>query len=151
MQQITPYKTNGSGKSTCLSACNDGFTTNGDPLHKCEACHEMCETCADDGKVGDKDLCKTCSKEYPFMYSATSTCMKECGLGFYKVNDKTCDKCSSPCYDCQSDKYNCTLCDSKGTTPALFVSSRTQNDQTIVRGTCRSVCPNGYFFDKTLP
>lgn len=109
----------------------------------------MCRTCQDNGLVGDKDKCKSCSRSHPFMYSPDNVCYKECGIGYYEVNKQACDKCSEPCKDCFGDKFNCTLCDAKSKAPALFTGRRQQGNKTITRSTCYKQCPNGFFMDKT--
>lgn len=64
---------------------------------------------------------------------------------------KSCDLCSLPCKDCKGDKFNCTLCDHKSDSPALFTQVLSIRGKTQTRGTCYKTCPNGYFIDKTNP
>ena len=135
--------------ATCKSNCDDGFTSNGQPEFKCSKCDESCATCFDNNEVGDAKKCKTCSESHRFMYSPLSQCMQECTVGFYQVNDNTCDACADPCKDCGGDKFNCTLCHPEGEAPALFVGTQKQGDTEITRGTCYKTCPNGYFFDQS--
>ena len=45
------------------------------------------------------------------------------------------------------DKYNCTLCDSNGATPALFTDKRELSGKTVVRSTCFKTCPTGFFYN----
>lgn len=128
-------------KSTCELKCPDGYTSNGDPNRICVKCNEMCKTCRDDGKVGDKDICVSCADKYPFFYPPSATCLQQCTNGFYKVSDKTCDKCGTPCENCEGDKYNCLSCDHKSANPALYKTSTNVRGEVINRGTCRSTCP----------
>lgn len=119
------------GQSTCLTACKNGWTSNGHPKHVCERCNPRCQSCEDQGAKGDKDLCKACSLGYPFSYGFSipeknirvQTCFKECGTypekpepgtkprGLYKITSKACGACATLCLDCQGDKFNCTKCD----------------------------------------
>jgi len=72
--------------ATCLPSCDPGWTTNGNkPDLNCVKCNVMCDSCEDDGDVGDKDRCKTCSKDYPFAYTAQAMCKKTCDF----FEDKT--------------------------------------------------------------
>mmetsp|Transcript_21112 Transcript_21112/g.32734 ORF Transcript_21112/g.32734 Transcript_21112/m.32734 type:complete len:97 (+) Transcript_21112:730-1020(+) len=88
----------GSGESTCINKCPDGFTSNGDDdLFKCVPCDETCVTCQDNGQVGDIKRCTECSESFPNMYSPEARCMEVCNNGFYEVVEKQCDKCDDIC------------------------------------------------------
>jgi len=165
--------------ATCLSSCDPGWTTNGpvpsavlsdepifDDLVPCVKCNVMCDSCEDDGNVGDKDRCKTCSKDYPFAYTAQAMCKKTCDYfldpskadpntgkkplrtGLFRVNWKTCGECSPICKDCEGDKFNCTLCD-VAQKKALFQKRMVIGGKSVIQGTCHNRCPNTYFMDKT--
>lgn len=74
------------GNSTCLIACPDGYTIDGDTeFHRCVKCDESCATCEDNGLVGDKSKCITCSETHPFMYAPKSLCMETCSNGYYRL------------------------------------------------------------------
>lgn len=150
-----------SGNSTCLTSCPDtfvdangvkqaGFTSNGDnKYHKCVQCDPSCNTCQDNGLVGDIKRCVTCSKSHPFMFTPEARCMDKCTVGYYQLGEETCDTCSFPCQDCSGDKFNCNKCDPKGTNPVLFSSIVEVSGKNTTRATCRTTCPNGFFIDKT--
>jgi len=120
------------GNSTCGTRCDNGWTTDGDKrLHECVTCNPRCESCEDQGVVGDVDRCQECSPAYPFKYAKEKTCFTQCGTfpevpvpgqpakGLYKINSKTCGECDDVCLDCEGDKFNCTRCD-KAIEKALF-------------------------------
>ena len=47
---------------TCQSACDDGFSTDGDiESLRCQMCDASCATCLDDGVVGDAAKCVECN------------------------------------------------------------------------------------------
>lgn len=83
LQTTTKWDGNKGGLSNCQVQCDSGFTSDGNKDKICDNCNEVCKTCVDNGRKGDKDKCIECSEEFPYMYSATSTCMKECGVGFW--------------------------------------------------------------------
>ena len=49
------------GSNVCNSKCDNGFTTNGDPNKVCVKCNSICANCKDEGKLGDKDQCLSCT------------------------------------------------------------------------------------------
>lgn len=62
LQTYSPWDKKGNGKSTCLGACEKGYTTNGDKeKHVCVDCHESCAECQDNGFKGDDKKCRKCS------------------------------------------------------------------------------------------
>lgn len=157
-------------EQTCSGLCAPGFTSNGSTDGECVPCDITCATCQDNGLVGDKYKCQTCSTCFPYMYSPLSKCMKTCydEPGYYKVTSKgadgvekssfTCDRCQEPCHNCRGDRYNCTQCESAGKTPALFTNrivlpaeKKGEDLRVIYRGTCYRQCPNGYYIDKSIP
>lgn len=142
----------GAGTATCKTDCDKGYTSNGSDPKSCVKCSEECETCQDDNRVGDNKRCIKCNAQIaPFMYSPEQMCMKECGLGFYKVesaNPPACDKCSQPCSDCSGDKYNCTQCDALSPQKTLYVQSLSIDGQMQARGSCYNSCPAGFFMNE---
>ena len=152
LYELTEYKADGSGVSTCDNECPAGFTTNGDRENFiCTNCDSKCAECLDDGNEGDMYKCTVCKPGWK-IYAPDQTCMQTCGTGYYEVNSETCDRCSAPCMDCYGDKFNCIQCDASSTTnSALFTSIMISNNVETFRSDCRADCPSGYFLDTTDP
>lgn len=123
-----PWK-DGEGDSTCLTRCENGWTSNGGVNSDwvCVRCNPRCETCEDQGQIGDLDKCLECSTFWPFLYPEKQTCFQKCDrfplekpnvgednypqVGLYQVDSDTCGRCDDSCLRCQDDKFNCTKCD----------------------------------------
>jgi hypothetical protein len=156
-----PWK-DGEGDSTCLTRCENGWTSNGGETTDwvCERCNPRCETCEDQGVVGDKDKCLECSLDYPFLYPDKQTCFVKCEkfpevpepgssakpYGLYQVDSDTCGRCDDGCLRCAEDKFNCTKCDLENKL-ALFQKKLTIGGRETLQGSCRKRCVSGYYLD----
>lgn len=87
----------GPGVRTCKSACPDGFFANGSTCSECNASCSLCRNAS--------DVCQKCAPGY---YAKNTTCVKDCGLGYYL--DTICKPCDSTCADCEVTATNCTSC-----------------------------------------
>lgn len=92
--------------STCLSSCQDGYTTDGNVenpndevtrYYRCIECEMFCGTCQGQakpdpktgeityyGKAGDKQRCVTCSEIFQFLVAKEEKCYVTCGAGYYE-------------------------------------------------------------------
>ena len=69
---------------TCLTKCPAGYTTNGDTTNRlCVPCDSSCGTCVDNGAVGDRYKCLTCSSGYNFRSTVDMKCLTNCSNGYY--------------------------------------------------------------------
>jgi proprotein convertase subtilisin/kexin type 5 len=128
-------------KQTCQSKCDPGWTSNGDPKKHCSRCESSCETCSDNGKVGDRNLCLTCGILFNFLipsdYSCigpncTGSCESECPAGMYDGGNGVCMRCDPSCRTCFGSANNCKSCYLASFRPFLFDSA------------CIEQCPSGY-------
>ena len=86
-------------ESTCKGRCDDGWTTNGDANKVCDRCDSSCGTCADNGSVGDKNVCLTCAPGYGLR--SGSLCVSECPIGTYESGTR-CLPCDANCLTCEN-------------------------------------------------
>ena len=91
----------GPGIRTCHQKCPDDFYKKTGKT--CSPCNISCSTC-----VGAPDNCPTCKTGY---YKKNSTCVADCGRGFY-LSGALCLKCNASCGTCEGKADNCTSCDS---------------------------------------
>lgn len=139
---------------TCVDGCPAaaGYTSNGSKNPRiCQKCADTCQTCAQDDKVGDVKVCKTCKAAFPFFWGNMSTCHAgKCPEGSYLSNTLKCSTCLKPCRAC-SDRLTCTSCAAKSPLPYLFeaqclkqcVRGYTPIDNICVK--CRSPCATCQF------
>lgn len=122
-----------SGTSNCQSSCSSGYTTDGSSSKICSKCDISCDTCFDNGVVGDKYKCVTCSDAFNYRLSGSYTCMSSCPSGYYPstvlAGDNICSKCNFPCSECSGSASFCTKCDASSPTNILY------------NGGCVTSCP----------
>ncbi len=119
--------------TTCLYNCKTKDSSSSVYLDestrtcKYRVCHSSCKTCV--GTTASD--CTSCSDQTKVLYN--NQCLDECPAGYYVGDDNICFTCSDNCLACTA--YNgCTKC-SAGTA--------------IVKGYCKSSCPEGYFLNST--
>jgi len=71
-------------------------------------CEFPCKSCDKNNQLFSK--CFSCYSS-GFKYLFNYTCLEECGPTFYENDvNYTCDKCESPCLNCDKRANNCTSC-----------------------------------------
>jgi proprotein convertase subtilisin/kexin type 5 len=118
--------------STCQPKCNSGYTSNGSIDFTCTLCDTSCLECADNGNLGDVEVCTKCADNFNFLDIATASCMAECPTGSYDKGDGTCGLCDATCGICVGNPTNCTSCNTDSSYPVLYQSK------------CNKECPIGF-------
>lgn len=106
--------------STCQPQCNSGYTSNGSIDFTCTLCDTSCLECADNGNLGDVEVCTKCADNFNFLDIATSSCMAQCPTGSYDKGDGTCGLCDATCGLCETDPLNCISCNTDSIYPVLY-------------------------------
>ena len=86
---------------TCNCKMSEFFNNN---KRMCVKCHlENCEMCAN-YRYGRKEYigCKLCSIG---AFKSGITCQKTCKIGFYRKDNKTCEKCPGNCLNCALENF----------------------------------------------
>lgn len=120
------------GTQTCRPSCDLGYTTNGSPIKQCVSCDQSCVSCRDNGLVGDKFQCISCSPLFPLRVTQTDLCLSSCKPGMFQSTNQSCSMCKSPCQECAGSEATCTSCNQTSAIPFLFVNQ------------CINQCPSGY-------
>jgi len=71
-------------KGKCLTSCDFGFTSNGDPDHRCTNCDTSCKGCEDNGQPKDAEQCIDCSNTHPYRWKETQICLNTCNQGIFE-------------------------------------------------------------------
>lgn len=113
---------------TCESNCleDEGYFEEDYPY--CFECESPCETCA------DFETCLTCIEDFLFK-PFDSTCVENCGDGFYE-DDKECLECHYSCEECSGpDENECTDC---------------YYDGFFWIGYCLDSCPSNFYYTEEI-
>ena len=75
-------------------------------------CGYKCKTCMKE----NKNLCLTCTNQFPFYNPETKECLPHCSSNYFSFyNNETknteCKKCNNNCKTCSISENNCTSCD----------------------------------------